>query len=205
MRLKNNLILVILFLFILIIFAYLSQKNLSNFSQVVPNNPNITISPTITLQATPTSTSSADVYPFGEKTKSSNCVSVDGLPDKQCTPGAIDPTVTQDNIDQTICVAGYSQTVRPSSSYTDELKIEQISQYNFTDTNTKDYEEDHLISLELGGAPQDPANLWPEPGASPNPKDKIENLCHKKICNHQISLKQAQLEIASDWHTACQN
>jgi hypothetical protein len=28
--------------------------------------------------------------------------------------------------------------------------------------NPKDYEEDHLISLELGGAPRDPKNLWPQ-------------------------------------------
>ena len=38
----------------------------------------------------------------------------------------------------------------------------------------RDYEYDHLVPLELGGAPNDPRNLWPEPGASPNPKDELE-------------------------------
>jgi hypothetical protein len=38
-----------------------------------------------------------------------------------------------------------------------------------------DYEYDHLVPLELGGADNDPRNLWPEPGASPNPKDALEH------------------------------
>ena len=126
------------------------------------------------------------------------------LPDPNCTPGAIDPAINQDNIAKTICVNGYTKTVRPSVSYTNKLKIQQIIDYGYLDTNTKDYEEDHLISLEIGGSPSDPKNLWPEPGASPNPKDKIENLCHQKICTNQISLSQAQKEIASNWQTACQ-
>lgn len=126
------------------------------------------------------------------------------LPDKNCTPGAIDPNVTQDNIDQTICVSGYSKSVRPPASYTNKLKVQQITSYGYSDFNTKDYEEDHLISLELGGAPKDPKNLWPEPGDSPNPKDKVENLCHKRVCLHQITLALAQQQIATNWHSACQ-
>ena len=126
------------------------------------------------------------------------------LPDELCTPGAADPRVTQDNIMHTICVSGYTKTVRPPVSYTDQLKTQQIASYGYADTNRKDYEEDHLISLELGGSPTDPKNLWPEPGASPNPKDKIENLCHEKVCSGQISLSDAQHEIATDWLTACQ-
>ena len=66
----------------------------------------------------------------------------------------------------------------------------------------KQHEEDHLISLELGGAPSDPKNLWPEPGASPNPKDKIENFLHTEICSGRITLLDAQSRIAKDWVTA---
>lgn len=126
------------------------------------------------------------------------------LPDPSCTPGSIDLRVTQDNINQTICVTGYTKTVRPPTSYTNQLKVQQITAYGYPDTNLRDYEEDHLISLELGGSPTDPKNLWPEPGASPNPKDKIENLCHQKICSGQISLEEAQREISTNWQTACQ-
>jgi hypothetical protein len=84
------------------------------------------------------------------------------------------------------------------------LKLQQITDYGYADRNPKNYEEDHLISLELGGSPNDPKNLWPEPGSSPNPKDEIENLCNKKVCSGQITLTQAQHEIATDWQTACQ-
>jgi len=126
------------------------------------------------------------------------------LPDPSCTPGAIDVKVTQDNIDQTICAKGYTKTVRPPVSYTNKLKRQQIEDYGYADKNLKDYEEDHLISLELGGNPTDPKNLWPEPGDSPNPKDKIENLCNEKVCSGQITLSEAQHEIATNWLTACQ-
>src|SRR5256885_10549484 len=54
------------------------------------------------------------------------CHSVNGLPDPICTPGVADPRVTQDTIRTTICVTGYTKTVRPSSSYTDALKVQQI-------------------------------------------------------------------------------
>ena len=73
------------------------------------------------------------------------------------------PDVTQDTIDSTICVSGWTATVRPPASYTTALKIQQIADYGYTDTSTADYEEDHFIPLELGGSPTDPGNLWPEP------------------------------------------
>jgi hypothetical protein len=126
------------------------------------------------------------------------------LPDSTCTPGSSDPTVTQANIQQTICVSGYSGKVRPPVSYTNKLKAQQIAEYGFSDTNLHDYEEDHLISLELGGNPTDPKNLWPEPGGIPNSKDTVENRCHKKVCNGTISLSVAQQQIATNWQTACQ-
>lgn len=120
------------------------------------------------------------------------------LPDKACTPGVADPRVMQDNIQQTICVSGYTKTVRPPVAYTSQLKLQQMAQYGFTDSPAM-HEEDHLISLELGGSPTDPKNLWPEPGASPNAKDKVENLLHQRVCSGQISLQEAQTEISQDW------
>ncbi len=124
------------------------------------------------------------------------------LPDPVCTPGVIDERVTQDNIGATICVSGYSRSVRPSSSYTSRLKVQQIAEYGYSDTDPRHYEEDHLISLELGGHPTDPRNLWPEPGASPNPKDRIENALHRAICAGRVTLAAAQDVIARDWRQA---
>ena len=124
------------------------------------------------------------------------------LPDPSCTPGAINPDATQATLATTVCKSGWTKTIRPPASYTDQLKREQIVAYGDTDTHSGDYEEDHLVSLELGGAPDDPRNLWPEPGASPNPKDKVENLLHKAVCSGQVTLVAAQRTIASNWTTA---
>lgn len=46
-----------------------------------------------------------------------------GLSDPKCTPRAINPPVTQDNIKTTICVPSYTKTIRPPVSYTTPLKI----------------------------------------------------------------------------------
>jgi hypothetical protein len=65
----------------------------------------------------------------------------------------------------------------------------------------KDYEEDHFISLELGGSPKDPKNLWPEPHPSYNEKDKVENYLNSKVCSGELSLAQAQQEIVKNWYS----
>jgi hypothetical protein len=185
----------ILFLTIcIIIFGFFYLLSLSNLTKESANFPSKVNPSAVTPISIITQTSS----PSGK------CHIQGILPDPNCTPGVIDPAINQDNIQKTICVTGYTKTVRPPVSYTNKLKIQQIKDYGYFDTYTKDYEEDHLISLEIGGSPTDPNNLWPEPGASPNPKDKIENLCHEKICTGQISLSQAQKEIATNWQTACQ-
>ena len=131
----------------------------------------------------------------------SKCQMRGRLPDPICTPGSIDPAVTNANVASTICVRGYTATVRPSSSYTGNLKRQQMVQYGFNDSLSA-HEEDHLISLELGGAAADPTNLWPEPGASPNDKDRIENFLRSAVCAGRISLSDAQKRIATDWTTA---
>ena len=127
------------------------------------------------------------------------------LPAPSITPGAIDPSVTQENIQTTICVKGYTRTVRPPASYTNRLKKWQIREYGYADTNPRHYEEDHLIPLEIGGNPGDPENLWPEPRRSQwnaKEKDRLENLLHREVCDGEIPLKTAQAEIAHDWISA---
>ena len=133
---------------------------------------------------------------------STHCNSVDGLPDPICTPGAVDPRVTQDNIATTICVRGYTKTVRPPAGYTNDLKVHQIAEYGYAGTNLADYEEDHLIPLELGGHPTDPKNLWPQPRSGHHPasqKDQVENSLHSKVCAGAMTLAAAQAAIAANW------
>ena len=131
------------------------------------------------------------------------------LPNAARTPGALNPAVNQADIGQTICVPGWTKTVRPPSSLTTQLKVQQLaSGYAYKgDTATGDYEEDHLISLELGGAPSAQTNLWPEPYNTPEGarvKDRVENKLHTLVCEHGISLATAQHAIASNWWTAYQ-
>lgn len=123
------------------------------------------------------------------------------LPDPGCTPGAIDRTVTQANIHQTICRRGYTRTVRPPESVTRREKRRSLAAYGDTGSPHR-YEYDHLIALELGGAPNDPRNLWPEPGASPNPKDELEGRLRRKVCAGELTLRAAQRAIAGNWVAA---
>jgi hypothetical protein len=120
------------------------------------------------------------------------------LPDPACTPGATYAGVSQANIDATICTSGWTSTIRPPESYTEPLKYEQMAAYGDTGS-AGDFEEDHLIPLELGGSPTSPQNLWPEPGPSPNPKDAVEDAANHAVCDGRLTLAAARQAIASNW------
>lgn len=128
-------------------------------------------------------------------------------PDARITPGALNPAVNQDNIQETICSRGYSKTVRPPEEYTERLKRSGIRKYGYDDRRLRDYEEDHLISIGLGGSPTAPRNLWPEPhhvigGWGSYTKDRLEDRLHALVCRGRVPLAQAQRDIASDWIAA---
>lgn len=125
------------------------------------------------------------------------------LPNQTATPGAINPTVTQDNIHQTICIQGWTKTIRPPTSYTRSLKMMQIE----PGENPADYEEDHLIPLSIGGAPRDPRNLWAQRwrgkwGAYT--KDRLEIRLQRLVCSGSIPLADAQAAMAQNWIEAYQ-
>ena len=127
-----------------------------------------------------------------------------GLPNSQLTPGAVSLAVTQSNIYSTICVSGYTKTVRPPFSYTNRLKYSQLdSGYNYRgDTSAHDYEEDHLVPLEVGGSPSSVKNLWPQPWLvtwNAGKKDQLENKMHTLVCSGSISLAAAQKVFMSNW------
>jgi len=170
-------------------------------------------------------------------------------PDAGRTPGAANAQVTQGNIQENICSRQWStKQIRPPSGYTSKLKRKQLREYGDTvhqtraelinpntgkvDTtrcvahsdNMACFEEDHLISLEVGGNPTDPRNLWPEPyntkvdwviiGA--HQKDVVEGFIHDEICydipdakknsyipaTTSITLRRGQEILSGDWY-AC--
>lgn len=126
------------------------------------------------------------------------------LPDAFCTPGSVDPAVTEENIGSTICKSGYTATVRAPVSDTDKVKAMSLSQYG--QTKNPSTELDHLISLQLGGT-NSVSNLWPEPNragapGTTNPKDAVETQLNKAVCSHKVTLAAAQKAIATNWVTA---
>lgn len=141
------------------------------------------------------------VYHLDNPVGSFTPISIGIFPDHTLTPGVTNPNVTQSSIKSTICVKGWTATIRPASSYTTALKTTQMKSWNLTGP-TSAYEEDHLISLELGGNPTDPKNLWPESYlTTPNAKDKdrTENYLKAEICAGRLTLKEAQKEISTNW------
>jgi hypothetical protein len=116
------------------------------------------------------------------------------------TPGVINPDVTQRNIASTICKHGWTKTIRPPTDYTNALKVKQMREYGVRG-DLSDYQEDHLISLELGGHTTDPRNLWPEPYPRASEMDGIENELNARVCSGRLSLEEAQLQESSIKHT----
>jgi hypothetical protein len=116
------------------------------------------------------------------------------LPNETMTPGTRFPRVTK----KQICTVGYTKTVR---DVTESKKKAVFSMYN-TDRTKDEYEVDHLISLQLGGN-NDLGNLWPQ-SYTTQPwnariKDKLENKLNDEICKGNLSMKEAQQRISTDW------
>jgi hypothetical protein len=118
------------------------------------------------------------------------------LPIKSITPGALNAKVRQGTIRRTICKAGWTAKVRPPVSYTNALKLKQMLVYELSGSPAL-YEEDHLIPLELGGAPQNLKNLWPEPRTQAKVSDPLERRLKRQVCKRQVTLARARAAIRS--------
>ena len=157
-------------------------------------------------------------------------------PNPARTPGLTNSNVTQENLAQTICNPNFrtGPPLRPPTSVTDALKLTQMVDYGdalsdpaktcmLHSSNVACYEEDHLISLEDGGHPSDPRNLWPEAyftridgkPAGARQKDVVEGYVRNAICFHvagyvsngakaniSVTLQRGQQILTGDWY-AC--
>jgi hypothetical protein len=132
--------------------------------------------------------------PFGPRTKDIGCAAYGALPDTACTPGAVFPQVTAEQVRQ----RGYSSSVRNVPA---EVSREVYREYGIVERTTGVYEVDHHVPLEAGGS-NDIANLWPE-AAEPRPgfheKDQVENYLHDQVCAGTMSLLDAQRAISTNW------
>lgn len=109
-------------------------------------------------------------------------------------PGVINPQVTQANIAETICRRGWTRTVRPPVEYTSALKRRQMAERHLPG-RPSDYQEDHLISLKLGGHPTDPQDLWPQRLEEAQRKDRMEHALNRAVCAGRMALVEAQQKI----------
>jgi len=138
------------------------------------------------------------------------------LPDHNRTPGAADRSITQANYRGILCRGPGGTRLhttderRPNSSYTTNLKRKQLGELGYTDRRLGDYEEDHLISIELGGDPAAEDNLWPEHYSGDwgaRTKDTLEAELGRRIClpasaTDYVTLAEARGAVSEDWITA---
>lgn len=122
------------------------------------------------------------------------------LPDSRCTPGAIDPDVTQANLTSTICKPDWRKKAYPAVTIDDRMRTDSARSYGLPPDYEGEY--DHLVSRMLGGSSEDPRNRWPQPEAKPNPKDRVEIALHEGVRKGMIPLATAQRALAASWVTA---
>ena len=103
---------------------------------------------------------------------------------------------------RTICVSGYTKTVRPGTRYTNGVKAKRIRETGIEASRISDYQLDHLVPLAVGGRPRKLSNLMLQPWYGENSateKDRLEVRLQHLVCSHRISLDAAQYCIAENW------
>src|SRR5579859_1237381 len=177
----------LLLVLVLLLFALLRFRGIPlPFARTIPT-PAVTpaISPAVSVGPEPN---------WGVQTKKTGCQANGPLQDLACTPGDIFRNISKAEV----CTPGYATSVR---DVTQSVKNRAYSSYGITRRLPGQYEVDHLVPLQLGGS-NAIANLWPEAG-EPRPgyreKNRVENYLHDQVCSGALSLKDAQIEIATNW------
>jgi hypothetical protein len=120
----------------------------------------------------------------------------DPASDRASVPGAVvvpAPPVAD------LCGGSYVKKSTPPTSVTDPLKATQVAHGPFADKDPSHYIEDQLIPVELGGAPTDPRNLWPQTPDMAQVKDREEKRLRASMCHGDITLSAAQTEMLQNW------
>jgi hypothetical protein len=111
-------------------------------------------------------------------------------PDKRCTPGAQDVSLSTRPLEQTICRAGFAADQRKRLSAA--VKVQVYDAYGVPpgDRGAK-FVLDHLVPIEAGGSPDSFSNLWPQTVDSARRKDRAESAAHRDVCARKSTLDQA--------------
>jgi hypothetical protein len=114
-------------------------------------------------------------------------------PSAACTPGAYEHLSV---------AAACTPKDRPSLPAAERRKI--LYRYGLATWSGAQGEMDHKIPFALGGR-TDAANLWPQRGPLPNPKDRLEAYIHRRVCNRKpwpMTLYTAIHLFMVDWRLA---
>ena len=103
--------------------------------------------------------------------------------------------VTQLTIAATICKPGWTKTIRPPSSYTQRIERQKLP----AGADSKAYVVDHLIALEIGGAPREPRNLMLQTNEASKAKNRDENAYHRAVCAGRMTLEAARDDMYRNW------
>lgn len=116
-------------------------------------------------------------------------------------PGALNAAVTQSNIHETICVPGYSKSVRPSEARAWQAKHRLLIAAHMPLSASRTVTADHRVPLEVGGAPRDTRNIWLQPyeGGQAAAKDQLENIVHREVCAGRMTLHEGQEVFLGRW------
>lgn len=114
----------------------------------------------------------------------------------------LNPMVTQETINKTICIHGWTKTVRPSVAYTGDLKRRMMDQIGVPPEGEIDIKLDHIIPLALGGSPDSPVNLMLQPNDESKDKDRVEVCLARMVCSGKVTLDEGRVAIWRNWRTA---
>jgi hypothetical protein len=136
------------------------------------------------------------------------------MPDPKLTPCSVNPTQSFCIQPPTICnqtiLCAVDSEGHKIFHTSDTRKVSETTKHAVckaygitTPCPDKQYEIDHLISLELCGS-DDPRNLWPQPYTSPgaHEKDVLEGYLNGQVCGGKMTLEAAQRAIATNWWSA---
>ena len=118
---------------------------------------------------------------------------------------ALNPDVRQETVQATICVPGYTASVRPSTSYTNGVKVKLLREQGLPLADASKYELDHRLSLSLGGHPRNLKNLQLQPWEGEDGakrKDRLEQRLQQLVCAGKVMLDKARQEMYFDWRGA---
>jgi hypothetical protein len=161
-----------------------------------PSTPTVsaTVAPSVTVSASPTPVRES---PSPTPTRTPT-------PAEDVLAGRTNPAVTQATVHSTICVSGYTATIRPPWSVTSKVKAEMAAEQH---VSVADVILDHVVPLEGGGAPgslTDHRNFMLQPRAQSYVKDRLEDEMRDDICSGRVPLHTAQVAMADGWQDYAQ-